>query len=379
MVDNTIALQGAPNNVMNSFSQGRAQALDAMNAKREQAEKVMQHIGAVSLGAMGGNLNGQVDPAKYEQGLDFLESTGIPVAQYRGRPDMAPLAARASMTALQQLQAAQNERELLLTLEKFDQSMAQTQRTNDIADRSYNLQRERLDYLKGKGQGAQSSLGKLKMDLDSGLIDKPTYDAAVKKATSESGGIVVGPDGSVTIGGQLGKLTEGQSKDVGYITRGAAALKTLRKYESALTGLIDSKLSGAPLGNYMTSTEYQQGDQAAREFLAVILRKDTGAAVTDQEMKLYTPMFLPEPGNPPEVIEQKRLARLRAIEAIRRGLGAKADIFPPITDEEDAAPAPAGRPGVTIQRSPLPNVQDGGDPDFEGISDEELEAIINGQ
>ena len=399
MVDNTIALQVANPDILGSYNRGQATAIAATNAKREQAMQVMQHIGAVSLGAMGGSLDGEVNPQAYEQGLDVLERMGLPVQSFRGRPEMARVAARASLTAMQQLQLARSDRDYDMALKRFEADMSQFEQGMAIrreeldasrqeraasaeraeaaanreameSDRAYNLQRERFEYQKGQEGDAQSPLGKLKRDLDAGLIDRPTYDAAVKKATSESGGITVSPDGTVTIGGQLGKLTESQSKDVNFIKRGSASLKLLRKFGDALSSLQDTTAAKLPLGNYAVSKEYQQALQAGREFIAVLLRKDTGAAVTKEEMALYGPMVLPQPGDSPEVLAQKREARVRIIEAIRLGLGSKGDAFPTVTDE--------GEPDEDGPRRLAPVTGQGvrvGDPEFENMSDEELDEL----
>lgn len=346
MVDNTIALRAQAPDVMNSFAQGQATQLQVMEAKRAQAEKSLQLIGAASMHALGGKLDGTPDPARYEEGLDMLQDMGIDVSKFRGKPQMANVAARASMTAMQQLQMAQDERQFEFAMEKFGRDMME-------GDRAYGLAREKFDYQKGKDAEEankpappSSSLGKLKADFDAGLIDEQTYKAAIDKATAQSGGITVAPDGTVTIGGQLGKLTEGQSKDVNYYIRGKAALDTVAQYEGALSSLKDSTLSGLPGGNYVVSSDFQQGQQAGREFLAAILRKDTGAAITNQEFEIYGPMFLPQPGDGPEVLEQKRTARARAIEAIRVGLGAKGDALGNLPES-----APSGPPAAAARKT----------------------------
>lgn len=138
---------------------------------------------------------------------------------------------------------------------------------------------------------------------------------------------VYGPDGNpVYTEGPANpngvKLTEGQSKDVGFYGRILGASKNLDAYEGALTSLKDTAAAGIPMiGNYMVSEEFQLGQQAAKEWLAPVLRKDTGAAVTDGEMAMYGPMYLPMPGDGPEVIAQKREARKRAEEGLRDGMG----------------------------------------------------------
>jgi len=56
--------------------------------------------------------------------------------------------------------------------------------------------------------------------------------------------------------------------------------------------------------------------QAAKEWLAPILRKDTGAAVTDTEMAQYMDMFIPRFEDGPDVLWQKAQARDDAMRAL---------------------------------------------------------------
>jgi hypothetical protein len=123
------------------------------------------------------------------------------------------------------------------------------------------------------------------------------------------------------------KLTEQQSKDVGFYNRGAALLPRLERQDAALTQSLSSMGSKVPVvGNYLKTDAYRQAEQTGRELLAVILRKDTGAAVTPPEMDLYGNMYLPQPGDDPATVKQKQLGRKTAIDGLRMGLGT-ADIL----------------------------------------------------
>lgn len=107
------------------------------------------------------------------------------------------------------------------------------------------------------------------------------------------------------------KLTGEQSKDVVYFRRGVAANELLNGgLEDALLSFGDTlagKLGTA--GRYFQDAQYQQAKRAADEFLAIVLRKDTGAAVTKQEWDFYAPMYIPMPGDKPETVAAKRRAR----------------------------------------------------------------------
>lgn len=152
--------------------------------------------------------------------------------------------------------------------------------------------------------------------------------------------------------GGPGKLTEGQSKDVLYYTRGNEANKLLQRLGANLTtsgqqgGLrsaADALLRGLPVigessaVNSLVSSERQTAEQAGKEFLTSILRKDTGAVVTPTEFEVYGNMYLPRVGDSPEQLQQKARARDIALQAIRASMGNAASAIPSIE--------PAG-PGV---------------------------------
>ena len=124
------------------------------------------------------------------------------------------------------------------------------------------------------------------------------------------------------------KLTEGQSKDVGFFRRGLAANQELAKYEDALLQISDTALEKVPLGlgRFLQDEEFQQARRAANEVLAVMLRKDTGAQVTNEEFALYAPMYIPMPGDKPEVLAAKRAAREQFFTGLQDGMGTAAPI-----------------------------------------------------
>jgi hypothetical protein len=132
------------------------------------------------------------------------------------------------------------------------------------------------------------------------------------------------------------KLTEGQSKDLVYLKRGDEANKLLETMAGNLTasggqqgarGAADVFLRGLPVVgdsaavNSLVSAPRQQAEQAAREYLAAVLRKDTGAAITSQEFDIYGQTYLPQPGDSPAVLRQKANSRQVALDAIATGLG----------------------------------------------------------
>lgn len=137
-----------------------------------------------------------------------------------------------------------------------------------------------------------------------------TYDPVNGFSFNEGSGVTQRP------------LTEGQSKDTFFNTRMETALPTLEANEDALLSL-GGKISDAVplnLGNYAQSEDYQLARDAGRDFVTAYLRKDSGAALTPSEEKMYGELLLPQPGDKQATIEAKRTRRRVAVEAIKAGM-----------------------------------------------------------
>lgn len=169
---------------------------------------------------------------------------------------------------------------------------------------------------------------------------------------------------SFTQGFAAKPLTESQSKDTVYVTRATGALPTLDAMGNALTDPVQHAMGADPTGLIRgnQTPEFQMAQQAGLEFLQAILRKDTGAAITPAETEEYGKVYLPRPGDSPEVLEQKRQSRQRAIAAIEAGLPPDAILRSEEAllreaekvVEQQIAPeaAPAGPPAMTQMAAP---------------------------
>lgn len=166
------------------------------------------------------------------------------------------------------------------------------------------------------------------------------YGAAAGQFNTESGkfdpinpprgmSIETGPDGQlrVTEGpgvtGNAGKpFTEAQSKDNVYSTRARGALSVLEPVANNLTDRASIAAEYVPFGlaRGVQGDQYQVARQSADEFLQAILRKDTGAAITESEMASYGTTYLPQPGDGAAVLVAKADARKRAVAALESGM-----------------------------------------------------------
>lgn len=162
------------------------------------------------------------------------------------------------------------------------------------------------------------------------------------------------PDGTMEMvqgpgAGAAGKpFTEAQSKDVVFVTRAEGALNALEPVAGELTSRSSVASEFLPMGagGYMQSDNFQVARTAGNEFLQAILRKDTGAAITEQEQNLYGNTYLPQPGDSEARLAYKAQARRRAVDALKAGMS-PAQI---IAQEQALAGAPpSGQPSQGLQ------------------------------
>ncbi|QDP48398.1 MAG: hypothetical protein Tp118SUR00d2C21406231_14 [Prokaryotic dsDNA virus sp.] len=143
---------------------------------------------------------------------------------------------------------------------------------------------------------------------------------------TEASRVIMGPDNKpIFAEGDAAKnikFTEGQSKDNVFVTRAKGALEVLEPVAGALVSRGNRIAEVVPggIGREFQDADFQVAKQAGDEFLQAILRKDTGAAITPAEQELYGITYLPQPGDQDEVLEAKRNARARAVDAIEAGM-----------------------------------------------------------
>ena len=199
-----------------------------------------------------------------------------------------------------------------------------------LSQEEYEAAVEKATYIApAKDTPAASTIGKIMQDFNAGLISEEDKNNAIAKATRSGGQAftVTTADGiTVTYGGSggNGKLTEQQSKDLGFSARIPDELMNeLDKVDFALASYPDKLLDQDPTGlarGRFQNPDFQIAQTLSQQFLTPLIRKDTGAAIQAWETQLYTEMYFPRPGDTQEVIERKRDARRLAVEGLRKGL-----------------------------------------------------------
>lgn len=139
-----LAVENPQINALGAFSEGQKQAAGVERAKLEQAAATMQMIGSGAMYALGGDINGEVDPAKYAEVLDSFQGLGVDVSRFRQNPNFAKIAAQASVSALDRLRLARDDASLDLALRKFDADLNQFDQRMGMERETLDLQRQRL-------------------------------------------------------------------------------------------------------------------------------------------------------------------------------------------------------------------------------------------
>ena len=158
--------------------------------------------------------------------------------------------------------------------------------------------------------------------------------------TSVPGATVTRTDGPST-----GKFTETQYASALYADRMTESGAVLDAFDLEGTSFWGNIKNTIPGGNFLQSPEYQQYDQAKRDFINATLRRESGAAIADHEFENANKQYFPQPGDSREVIEQKRRNRKTAIEGISRAAGPS---YTPRSPADYDKPLPALPPGFEL-------------------------------
>jgi hypothetical protein len=119
-------------------------------------------------------------------------------------------------------------------------------------------------------------------------------------------------------------FNQNQGQAAAFADRMATANSILEdpKLTAAQTDMTQVGLSNVPfIGNTLTSEERKMAEQAQRDFVNAILRRESGAVISPSEFDNAAKQYFPQPGDTPAVIEQKRQNRVLAIQGVSRAAG----------------------------------------------------------
>jgi hypothetical protein len=115
-------------------------------------------------------------------------------------------------------------------------------------------------------------------------------------------------------------LNESQANAAGFANRLEMANDVLSS--TLFKPTIGNQLGAAiPYSNAFLSNEQQKVEQAKREFINAQLRRESGAAIGSSEFDNANLQYFPQPGDKPDVLEQKARSRALAIKNMRGAAG----------------------------------------------------------
>tara|TARA_R100000278_G_scaffold121196_2_gene104593 strand:- start:24013 stop:24951 length:939 start_codon:yes stop_codon:yes gene_type:complete len=161
------------------------------------------------------------------------------------------------------------------------------------------------------------------------LVDRKTREVLFTAPSSGMGGGFTYKDASGNmISLDLGKMNDSQSQSMAYGSRMQLANNILANTENVGTELDQQFFSKIPIfGNALTSDTYKEYEQARRNFVNAILRRESGAAIAESEFESANLQYFPQPFDTPQVIAQKRANRELAVELMLAASGANATKF----------------------------------------------------
>lgn len=124
-----------------------------------------------------------------------------------------------------------------------------------------------------------------------------------------------------------GKMTDAQANAALYANRMAESNDILSRYNDINKGVggwaggVVSNVAPSGVANNMLGKDRQQFMQAQRNFINAVLRRESGAVISDQEFDNARQQYFPQPGDSAEVIQQKSQNRLTAIQGIMGAAG----------------------------------------------------------
>lgn len=124
---------------------------------------------------------------------------------------------------------------------------------------------------------------------------------------------------------------QGQFMSAGYATRIEQAGEVLDRLESAVAGMPYARFTAqSVLPAAAQSAVYQSYDQAARNLVNAILRRESGAAISASEFDNARRQYLPQPGDTPTTLAQKKQNRMAVLQNLKTQAGGAYQ--PPPTD-----------------------------------------------
>lgn len=162
-----------------------------------------------------------------------------------------------------------------------------------------------------------------------GFRGKPEKKAKQDPFTLSKGQIRFGPNGEVIAsvpdtkpGARVKPPTDAQNISAGFADRMIDANKILTKLDNSAEFNSAGRLERfRGLFGATATSDFQSMEQAKSNFITAVLRKESGAVISDAEFDRKEKELFAQPGNSEKVIQQKIKARQREIQNMVRNSG----------------------------------------------------------
>lgn len=259
------------------------------DANQDQAAVRQMQRAKQNMEIQGRLLQGVRDEQSYQAAKQQAQQYGIDVSQLPPNYDPAFV-----------------QQALARTMSQMDQfDMLYKQSTLDLARR-----RQELDERAPRGQVLDTANGPM-------IVDPRTGEG--RPVTS--GGAAVPPKDKGLNEGQakanlFGTRMEEANKIIAQMAEEGVnrpgTIKSIAESIPVVGGALGAVVNADPTGVIRPSAQQQQVEQAQRDFINAVLRRESGAAIADSEFDSARKQYFPAVGDSPEVIAQKTANRERA-------------------------------------------------------------------
>lgn len=292
-------------------------------AKRE-AEKAKIEGQVQRLGFVGQVLSGVNDPTTYAAARQRIiqaipEAAGDMPEAFN--PQEVEMARNRSLTVKDQLEQKWKAMEYTTPNANARLSADTTTRGQDLTDKRTREEGAANRSLTARGQNMADARAR---ESTAATLTKPFEitgeDGKPVLVQQDKQGNIRPVQGYTPKQGASKPLTEGQSKALLFGSRMQDSGAIID--ELALKGVnksVPGSRSGYGVGatiNAMQPQEFQRLDQAKRDFINAVLRRESGAVISAEEFANAEQQYFPQPGEGPDVIKQKRDARALATRGI---------------------------------------------------------------
>ncbi len=154
------------------------------------------------------------------------------------------------------------------------------------------------------------------VDNDDGTVTKYFADGTEEIKSNSDNVVMAGMENPMSYKkaiGVLDKAKESQSKNGGFALTMDRGLRTIQEldakgFDPKDISIVQTYLAGKPLGSYIMTPDEQLYSGAIESMINAIARRESGAAIGEEETQRFFGRYMPQAGDSEKRIEQKRKA-----------------------------------------------------------------------